>query len=130
MKTVENEPLQKELDALNAEVTAVLTKRKKWMDDHMADFAKYKVGEEIYNLQTGSRLGVISRLYRYWGEYHRDPQYDNQMNIEYEYHIGNNCYDNTSRQPIIIGTNDDLIKQQEWDLEIAKFRRDGFGPVL
>ena len=133
MKTISNdktEALQKELELLNSEVTAVLAKRKKWMDDHMTDFAKFKVGDEIYNLQTGQYLGVISKLYRYWGEDHRDPQYDTAMNVEYQYHTGNNCYDNTSRQHIIIGTNDDLISQRQWDLDVAKFRRDGFDPLF
>lgn len=95
-----NAELQKELDKLNAEVTAVLAKRKVWMDAHMADFSTFKIGDEVYDTNTGALLGVVSKLYRYWGE--RDPRYDTQMSIEIEYRVegsseGMNFIDNSSR---------------------------------
>ena len=111
--------LRGELAVLNAEFFAAMAKRKTWMDAHMEDFARFKVGDEIFEIHSGKRLGVISKLYRYWGSNHRDPQYDTTMNIAYEYHTGNNCFDNTSRRPISIGTAQDLRDNAVWKDSVA-----------
>lgn len=122
----EDEPrksLAAELDKLNAEWQEITDRRKKWMDDHMGDFAKFKIGDEIFDMATGTRLGIISRLYRYWGEPSRDPQYDHAMNINYEYCTGNNCFDNTSRRPIMIGTAKELEAQRNWRAEAVNWSK-------
>jgi hypothetical protein len=89
--------LRVQLDALNAGVVAALAARKAWMDARMEDFSNFKVGDEVYDAKTGALLGVVSKLYRYWGN--RDPRYDTQMSIEIEYLQDGttNCYDNSSR---------------------------------
>lgn len=84
-----------QLDRLNQEVTEVLAKRKAWMDAHMADYAKYPIGAVLRNGRTKERLGVVTEHYRYWAD--RDPRYDHQMAIEYEFNTHDNCFDNTSR---------------------------------
>lgn len=106
--------LLKELEALNVEVTAVLAKRKAWMDGHMADFAKVKVGEDIYNMDTGAKLGTVSELYRYWDS-QQNPLYDVTMDVNYQFHTGANCYDNTSRHRgcLRIGTRADVEAEQK-----------------
>ena len=114
----ELKPLREELKVLNEKFFAAMAERKAWMDAHMADFARYQVGDAIFEFSTGKRLGVISKLYRYWGADNRDPQYDHTMNIEYEYHTGNNCYDNTSRRPIHIATKQELLDYQKLRSEI------------
>lgn len=106
--------LREELKALNAEFFVAMEKRKAWMDAHMTDFARYQVGDEIFAMSNGARLGVVSKLYRYWGSDNRDPQYDTEMNIEYEYCTGNNCYDNTSRRPINIMNRQELDDWQRF----------------
>lgn len=106
----EREVLLSELAVLNSEVSAVLAKRKAWMDAHMVDFARVQVGDDIYNLQTGSKLGTVSRHYRYW-DAQQNPLYDTAMDVCYEYHTGNNCFDNTSRQTILVGTQ---AEAAEW----------------
>lgn len=87
--------LQAELNVLNAEVVAVLAKRKAWMDAHMQDFSNFKVGDEVYDSNTGRMLGVVTELYRYWGE--RDPRYDTGMDIEISYRNSGGGIDNSSR---------------------------------
>lgn len=89
--------LQAELDVLNVEVTAVLAKRKAWMDAHMQDFSNFKVGDEVYDANTGRLLGAVSELYRYHAEH--SPQYDTHMTIEIQFRMEGttNCYDNSSR---------------------------------
>ena len=111
---LEQKALLSELESLNAEVTAVLAKRKAWMDAHMADFAKVQVGEEIWDLRSVHCLGTVSKLYRYWGDH--NPLYDTSMSVCYQYHTGNNIYDNTSRQSLWIGTKDDAQKETEYRL--------------
>lgn len=101
--------LQRELDALNAEVQAVLAKRKAWMDAHMAEFARVPVGEEIYDLKTGQKLGTVTKHYRYWDE-QQNPLYDTSMSVECEFEVRPNTYDNTSRHAgaLWYGTRADL----------------------
>ena len=106
------------LDKLTAKFAAAWAERKSWMDAHMEDFARFKVGDEIFNLETGERLGEISQLYRYWGSDNRDPQYDTTMDIQYQYHTGNNCFDNTSRRYLPIGTKADLDARQKLRSEV------------
>ena len=89
------EDLLGDLAELNQQVTQALDRRKEWMDTHMEYFAKLQVGEEIYDLKDGSFLGVVSKLYRYDSSH--NPLYDNSMNIDYEFVVGNGSYDNTSR---------------------------------
>jgi hypothetical protein len=83
--------LQKDLDALNAEWDAVTAKRKAWMDEHMADFAKYPIGTTLYLRDSGQPFGTVSGYYRFHAD--RDPQYDRSMSIYYRMSNG----DNTSR---------------------------------
>lgn len=88
-------PLDDELKALNAKVDAALAERKAWMDAHMKDYARWQVGEVLYNLENGSTLGTISKLYRYQAEH--NPFYDTSMSIDYEFQMSPNCFSNTSR---------------------------------
>ena len=92
--------LLQELAYLNAEVDAVLAKRKAWMDEHMKDFAKVQIGEDIYDLRTNRKLGVVTEHYRYWDDHH-NPLHDNSMSVECTYQPSphEKFFDNTSRQP-------------------------------
>jgi hypothetical protein len=96
----DKELLLQELKQLNAEVDAVLAKRKAWMDEHMKDFAKVQIGEDIYDLHTKRKLGVVTAHYRYWDHQH-NPLYDNGMNVECQFQPNprEKFFDNTSRQP-------------------------------
>lgn len=87
--------LDSKLISLNNAVTDAIAKRTAWMDAHMADYARYPIGTELFNMDTGARLGTVSEYYRYWGG--RDPQYDTSMTIEYKLNVRDNMYDNTSR---------------------------------
>ena len=114
--------LATELDRLNAEVKTAIAKRERWMDAHMPDYAKYQVGEAIYDMRSGARLGVVSRLYRYWGG--RDPQYDVSMVIDYEFKTPQGFYDNTSRHAggLWIGTAQELTAYHESQARVARLR--------
>jgi hypothetical protein len=103
------EQLDNDLARLNKAVEAALAERKAWMDSHMPDYAKYKIGEELFDLKTGERLSVVSSYYRYWSGH--NPSLDTTMNIEYQFETSRNCFDNTSRQPArSIGNAEEL----EW----------------
>lgn len=107
------------LALLNAEVAAAVKKRTDWMDAHMADYADVQVGEELYELATGRLMGIVSRLYRYWGTDRngmvRDPQYDTSMSVEYEFQPDPSkpYFDNTSRYlgGHIYGPKDQVFKK-------------------
>ena len=73
------------------------------MDSKMEEYADMQVGEEIYNLVTGERLGVITKLYRYWDN--KDVYKDEFFEIDYQYQVCESGYDNTSRQQGVIFGN-------------------------
>lgn len=104
------------LKELNDAVDKAITDRKQWMDDHMKDFAKYQVGEQLYNLDTGELLGTITKLYRYYAHHH--PEMDRIMRIDYVYKTSPNTNDNTSRHGgrLWYGNKEELERQLAWKL--------------
>jgi hypothetical protein len=84
------------LKALNDTVKNAIAARTAWLDEHMPKYAKYAIGEELFDLDTGRSLGTVHNYYRYWAE-QRNPTYDTGLNIEYKLRVQENVYDNTSR---------------------------------
>lgn len=91
-----SEDLKAELAALNKSVEGAIATRKKWMDDHMVDYAKFKIGDVLYDANTGRWMGVVTEYYRY---HQGDPRFDTSMSIAYCFKTDQRCTDNTSRQP-------------------------------
>lgn len=116
--------LDAELAVLNKAVGDSITARRAWMDQHMTDYARYRIGETLYDLDTGRELGVVSALYRLWGE-QDDPRYDTRMNVEYRIAVSGhaNMFDNTSRQPgLRYGNANDLARDLERRASAARER--------
>lgn len=86
--------LDAELALHNQAVDAAVANRKAWMDGHMKDYAKFQVGDEIYERESGRKLGVVTELYRYWGT--NNALYDTSMSIEYKFSADGRYIDNTS----------------------------------
>lgn len=84
-----------QLAILNAEVTAIITKRKAFMDENQHLFAEFQVGDEIVNVMTGEH-GVVSKHYRYW-DTQSNPIHDSNFSVEHEIRVASNIFDNTSR---------------------------------
>lgn len=55
----------KTLAELNKAVDDAVAERTKWLDDQMVLKSKFKPGDEIYDLSTGKRLGIMHEPYRY-----------------------------------------------------------------
>jgi hypothetical protein len=111
-----------ELDALNAAVDQALANRKAWLDAKMVETSRLKVGDEIYNLKTGDRLGVVTELYRYWAN--QNNLLDTGVHCDYRYLVRGDAairsYDNTSRQiGLRYGSKEDLIWQKQFELSSA-----------
>lgn len=122
-----NRPLteseKSELDILNKAVDDSVMRRKLWLDAKMLEVASLKVGDDIYNIATGQRLGVVSGIYRC---HEGDQRYDTGVSVNYQYCVGNNCHDNTSRQFIRVGTKDDAIAYHKG--VIASMERQRWSP--
>lgn len=120
--------LDTELAALNAEVDAALAKRKSWMDEHMKDYAKAQVGEELYDLSKMRLLGTVTELYRY--QSNQNPLYDTHMSVHYKYVPAGyqragygNIIDNTSRQSMVsVGNADAYKKRLESEAKFLEYR--------
>lgn len=107
-------PEQAELAALNDGVSEAIAKRKAWLDDKMAETSKLQVGDDIYNLRSGRKVGVVSELYRY----RTNDLYDTSHYCEYRYESSPNCFDNTSRQSgSSFGTKEDALRHAERHVE-------------
>lgn len=122
--------LSDELAALNKAVDDAIARRTAWMDKHMPAFASCKIGEEIFNRKTGQRLGVISRMYRYWGPFSggepRDVRFDRSMSVEYEFETSPRCFDNTSRfgGSLSICNREELARSREAEAEALRSKVD------
>ncbi len=103
-----------ELAVLNAAVTAAIDARRKWLDAKMVECSSLKVGDDIYDLNSGQRLGRISRLYRYWQDCDEGVR-DDSPHCHYEFETSRNCFDNTSRHggTLSFGTREDAAKRAE-----------------
>ncbi len=86
--------LDAKLDALNQAVEKAIHARTVWMNEHMKDYAKFQIGDEIYD-ERGYSLGTVTEHYRYHAG---DPRFDTSMFIHYRYRTPGGYNDNTSRQ--------------------------------
>jgi len=101
-----------ELAGLNAAVTAAIEARSAWLDAKMAECSRLQVGDDIYDLRSGVRLGKVSGLYRFWAD-RDDGIRDTSAHCDYEYETSPRCFDNTSRQMRSFGTREDAISHAE-----------------
>lgn len=99
---------QNELDALTAAITGAIEARRAWLDAKMQECSRLRVGDDIYDLDSGTKLGTVSELYRYWRD--RNDLLDTSHYCDYRY--GSN---NTSSQPgRSFGTREDALARAEW----------------
>lgn len=102
---------KEKLDLLNKKVSEVLKERTEFLDSLMKSTAKFKVGDDIYSLTTGKRVGTVSRVYRYFKE-RGNLLLDDSLRIDYEFETepGSMCFSNTSCTPSeLFGTLDEAI---------------------
>lgn len=109
-----------ELNKLNAAVHRALEARRKWLDAKMVETSRLQVGDDIYDIGRGVKLGTVTRLYRVWRNREGGVR-DNSHYCDYEYTTGALTRDNTSRQPELrFGTQDDAISEASRRLEALK----------
>lgn len=101
-----------QLKLLNATIKDAIAARAEWLDERMPKYAKYAIGEELFDLDTGKRLGAVCEYYRYNANH--NPLYDTHMGIEYKLLVRGNLYDNTSRYAgrISIGNKAELERRR------------------
>ncbi|MFA4084314.1 hypothetical protein ONA92_21690 [Mycobacteroides salmoniphilum] len=104
---------ESELEALNASVQAAIDARREWLDAKMLETSKLKVGDDIYDVETGVKLGTVSRLYRYHSG--RNDLYDTHVECDYEYESRPGCFGNSSTQVgrVVFGTHEDAVRDAE-----------------
>jgi hypothetical protein len=113
---------KEELALLNKEVDKALSQRKDWLDKKMVEIATLKPGDEIYDLETHSLLGIVTDVYRYKGNG------DEILICDYLYQIDNHnsiikVNGNTSSKPLgRFGSKKDVEKALEFKLYCLKNR--------
>jgi hypothetical protein len=102
-----------QLRSLNDAVDAAIAARRDWLDRTMAKASKLQVGDDIYDLNTGRRLGKVVKLYRYWRD--RDEGIrDTSHCCDYEFETAHGFFDNTSRQSAMsFGTREEAAERAE-----------------
>ncbi|WP_367582339.1 hypothetical protein [Tsukamurella tyrosinosolvens] len=99
-----------ELDALNDAVREAKAARREWLDAKMHEVSALKVGDDIYDVRKGRKLGVVSRLYRFHA-----GKNDTSVDVDYEYETSPRCFDNTSRQiGLSVGTREDAARYAQY----------------
>jgi hypothetical protein len=110
MEWIKLNPLdEQKLEVLNIEVDTAIKKRTRWLDKKMSEYSPLQIGDDIYNLKTGEKLGTVTKLYRYY----QNQFEDNELSIHYVYSTpyGNN---NTSSQMLTefdIGSKEEVKKR-------------------
>ncbi len=107
-----------ELSRLNRYVFHALKERKEWLDLKTIECARFKAGDEIFDMSTGRCLGFVASAHRY---HEKDSRYDDSLSIFYRLADG----DNTSRMMLVgVGTREEAAqriaqraKQRIWELE-------------
>lgn len=109
-----------ELARLNAAVDAALAARTAFLDSKMAQYAVAQVGEYVYDLSLGRKLGKVTRHYRYWTS--QNVLYDRHLLIDYDFQADPDIpfVDNTSRQNVIVGSHAQYIQHLEATLRSAR----------
>jgi hypothetical protein len=113
-----------ELADLTAAVTTALEARRDWLDAKMHETSKLQVGDDIYDINSGSKLGKVSGLYRYWRD--RNDLIDTNAYCEYEYESLPGYRRNTSSQSgRLFGTREEALLRAEMQ---ASRLREGLTP--
>lgn len=105
---------QAELDALNKAVDDAICTRREWLDKKMHEYSKLKVGDDIYDLNKGIKVGVVSKLYRYWTG--KDDLRDDSLDTNYEYDTGCGHSNTSCQHTTSFGTRPDAIRRAELNL--------------
>lgn len=110
-----------ELADLTAAVSAAIEARRNWLDAKMQECSQLQVGDDIYDLRSGTRVGKIVELYRFWRD--RDEGLrDTSAHCNYRYETHPGCFDNTSRQVgRSFGTREEAIHRAE--MQASRLRR-------
>jgi len=87
-----------ELAALNNAVKNAIAKRREWLDAKMVEASSLKIGDDIYDVNRGCRLGTVRKMYRYWRDKDEGVR-DTRLSVEYEFEVYDKCYSNTSSRP-------------------------------
>jgi MoaA/NifB/PqqE/SkfB family radical SAM enzyme len=88
----------------------------------MHETSRLQVGDDIYDLDKGIRVGTISELYRYWRDRDEGVR-DTSAHCDYEYETRPGCRDNTSRQYGSFGTRGDAIHRAEMRTSLLRSNR-------
>jgi hypothetical protein len=101
-----------ELARLSAAIEEAIRARTAWLDAKMVETSTLKVGDEIYDVDSGVMVGTVRGLYRYWQD--RNDLLDTGYYCHYEYRTPGGSNDNTSRQPgRSFGTRNEALHRAE-----------------
>jgi hypothetical protein len=98
------------LDELNKCVDDAISRRKDWLDSKMAQYAEFKIGDPIFDLDSSARVGFVTEYYRFRSDNDKGV-WDTSLTIDYTFQTGGfdsnvKSFDNTSRQPRALGTKE------------------------
>ena len=111
-KGVDIGAIEKEFYLLRSKVIKAVEERTRWLDKNMKHFAKYKIGEELFEFDTGASIGRVCEYFRI---HHGSYEYDNSLSVYYLTDRGNN----TAANSFGIGNREEYIENLKFKLELA-----------
>ena len=68
----------------NQAVESAILTRQKWLDEAVERYADVQIGEELFDLESGRSLGIVTRHLRCHRNSGSGNYYDNSMSFSYE----------------------------------------------
>jgi len=96
--------IKNELARLNNKVDEAIKAHTEFLDKHMHMTAAVPIGEDIYNVETGVRLGKVKEHYRFHTK--NNPLYDTNLETHCTFLAPGGIIDNTSRDYKNYGTKE------------------------
>lgn len=76
------------LNELNDAIKSLVNERTKFLDECMEKYSEFKIGDDVYDIDTGLKVGVVKRISRH----HRgNAEYDTSFGCDIEFeniHVG------------------------------------------
>lgn len=105
------------LDKLNKIIKDTVDERTKFLDECMEKYSSFKIGDDVYDIDTGMKVGVAKRISRY----HRgNAEYDKSFGCDVEFEdIYPGCFYKINHKH---GTKQDVIDRHQHILN--RFKKD------
>lgn len=116
-----NQADEDRLVRLNKAVTEAIQARREFLDAKMLEYSPLKVGDEIYELENCTCVGIVTGIYRFWRDRNEGVS-DTSLSYDYQYRSSDSrvVYNTSGQHGILFGSKEDARKELGRRLERLK----------